>query len=80
MLMLNKQELQKWTRDTQTIIVAIDDNSLTVVAPGPITAATGAYKYVTAFGLEVDKVKVSKVNKNKWRINVYTKGETECMN
>jgi len=70
MLIVKVQELQKWTSDTQTIILACDNNSLSVVAPGPISAGAGAYKYVSAFGLEVDRVKISKVNKNRWQINL----------
>ena len=70
MLVINKQELQKWTSDTQAIILACDNNSLSVVAPGPISAGAGAYKYVSAFGLEVDRVEVLKVNKNRWQINL----------
>jgi len=71
MLIVKAQELQKWTSDTQTIILTCDNNnSLSVVAPGPISAGAGAYKYVSAFGLEVDRVEVLKVNKNRWQINL----------
>jgi len=69
MIIVKAQELKKWT-DIQAIVVNTNDDIFTVAASGPITAAAGAYKYVTAFGLEVDRVKVSKVNKHRWQINL----------
>ena len=70
MLIVKEQEVQKWTTDTQAIVVDSNDTGLTVVAPGPITAAAGAYKYVTTFGLEVNRARVAKLDKNRWQIKL----------
>jgi len=66
MIIVKSTELQKWTANTQAIVVDISDDSLSIIAPGPITAAAGAYKYIVAFGLDVDRVRVSKLSNNKW--------------